>query len=104
MDAIPGNELYAVFETLGDGDGYAVFHFKGVFSTLEKALNYAETTNRYSFELGVDDLSDYRGILPECLRTKSNIYVGLRTDCYVCLRYDCVGETIIEKIAVDAGM
>jgi len=109
-------EVYCLFETVGDGDGYRRDNLRGVFTSCQTAIieilssvdQYTESWRIIEMEEMTDEeMKHYytKNKYPLVHRTmnKENnyIYIGKRCDCCEELDYREFGGYIIEPITVD---
>ena len=93
--------VYAVFLTEGDGDSYRKDILKGIFSSVDIAINYCKQQLLFcELEIELDPEQIQERLVHISMTIEEPIYVGNRSDCNKMLSYKNSGGFIIEEITV----
>jgi hypothetical protein len=89
-------EVYSLFETRGEGDGYRIDILLGIFASVELAKAYCISLNNDEYD--DEYYFEYNKPVHESMNdTNSHIYIGKRDDCNELCNYDRFGGYVIEK-------
>jgi len=92
-------EVYSLFETRGEGDGYRIDILLGIFASVELTKAYCTSLNNNEYD---DEwYFEYHKSVHESMNDANcHVYVGKRDDCIKECNYQRFGGYVIEKMHV----